>query len=185
MAVLARKNATYEDFYTIPENTIGEIIGGDLYAHPRPARKHVYAASALGSEVIPPYQFGRGGPGGRIILIEPEIGLDGNILVPDLAGWKEERYPDEEDTNWISVAPDWVCEVLSPSTAQVDKIRKMPVYAQSGVTYIWLIDPVIRTLDAFRLESGRWMLLGSCGEDDRVRMEPFQEIEINLGDLWR
>jgi Uma2 family endonuclease len=185
MAELARKNATYEDLYAIPENTIGEIIDGDLYAHPRPTRKHIYAASTLGGKLAPPYQFGDRGPGGWIILVEPEIGFDGNILVPDLAGWKEERYPDEEDTNWISVAPDWVCEILSPSTAQVDKIRKMPVYAQSMVGYIWLIDPIIKTLDAFRLESGKWMLLGSHGEDDRVRMEPFEEIEINLGDLWR
>ena len=185
MAELASKNATYEDLCAIPENTTGEIIDGDLYAHPRPTRKHIYAASALDKR-LGPYQFGNGeGPGGWIILVEPEIGFDGNILVPDLAGWKDERYPDEEDANWISVAPDWVCEVLSPSTAQVDKIRKMPVYAQSAVGYVWLIDPAIKTLDAFRLEFGRWMLLGSHGEDDRIRMEPFEEIEINLGDLWR
>jgi Uma2 family endonuclease len=186
MAELARKNAVYEDLYTIPENMTGEIIDGDLYAHPRPARRHIYAASALGVRVSAPYQFGDGGgPGGWIILYEPEIGLGGSILVPDFAGWKRERYPDDEGTSWISIAPDWVCEVISLSTARVDKVRKMPIYARNGVAYAWLVDPVLKTLDAFRLEAGRWMLLGSHGENDCVRVEPFQELELNLGDLWR
>ncbi len=132
-----------------------------------------------------PYQFGReGGPGGWIFAIEPEIGLGEDILVPGLAGWKRERFPVEEDHNWISVAPDWVCEILSPGTFRSDKVKKMALYANHGVRHIWLIDPVAATMDAFRLESGRWSLLGSFAENDRVRVEPFQEIEINLGDLW-
>ncbi len=185
MSELAKKKATYEDLYSVPENMTGEIIDGELIATPRPSRKHALAASVLGSEIIPSYYLGRsGGPGGWIIIVEPEIGLGEHTMVPDLAGWKRERFPIEEDHNWISVAPDWVCEILSPNTLRTDKIKKMPIYARHGVGHIWLIDPVAMTMDAFRLESGRWSLLASFSENDKVRIEPFHEIEINLGDLW-
>jgi Uma2 family endonuclease len=117
-------------------------------------------------------------------LIEPEIALGENILVPDLAGWRQERFPESEPHNWISVTPDWICEVLSPTTAKTDKADKMPVYAKHGVSHLWLVDPIARTLDVFRLESGRWMLLGVYGGDDKVRAEPFDAIEIALADLW-
>jgi Uma2 family endonuclease len=185
MAELARKMVTYEDLYSIPENTTGQIIDGELIVNPRPSRKHVHTASALGGEVMPPYHFGRsGGPGGWVILDEPEIKLGQNIVVPDLAGWKRERFPATEETNWISIPPDWVCEVLSPSTLRVDKIRKMPIYAQNGVQYFWLIDPLAKTLDIYRLESGRWAVAGFFFDDDKVRAEPFQELEIELSNLW-
>lgn len=185
MAELAKKKATYEDLYAIPENMIGEIIDGELIVTPRPSRKHVYATSALDKRLGSPYQFGEGGgPGGWIILVEPEIKLDEDIVVPDLAAWKRESFPRLEETNWISVAPNWVCEILSPSTFRNDKVKKMPLYGRHAVDHIWLIDPLVKTMDAFRLESGRWFLLGSYAENDKVRVEPFQEIEIDLGDLW-
>jgi Uma2 family endonuclease len=184
MADPARKEATYEDLFDIPENMTGEIIDGELIVTPRPSRKHTSAASSLGFEIGPPYQLGRGGPGGWIIILEPEIALGGSILVPDLAGWKQERFPESEETNWISVAPDWICEILSPSTLRLDKIKKMPIYAQHGVAYFWVIDPTSRTLDVYRLESGKWMVLGAFIQDDKVRAEPFQEIELDLGNLW-
>jgi len=185
MSELAKKKATYEDLYSIPENMTGEIINGELIVTPRPSRKHVRTAIVLGNKIGSPYDFGEGGgPGGWIFLIEPEIGLGEHTMVPDLAGWKRERFPIEEDHNWISAAPDWVCEILSPNTLRTDKVKKMPIYAHHGVGHIWLIDPVAMTMDAFRLESGRWSLLASFSENDKVRAEPFQEIEINLGDLW-
>lgn len=185
MSEPARTLATYEDLCSIPENMTGEIIDGELIVTPRPTRKHAFAASVLGGEVVPPYHLGRGGgPGGWIIITEPEIGLGENTLVPDLAGWKRERFPVEEPHNWISVAPDWVCEVLSSSTFRTDKVKKMPIYARHGVGHVWLVDPVAMTLDTFGLESGRWVLLASFAENDKVRVEPFEEIEIQLGDLW-
>lgn len=184
MPEIAKRYATYEDLYTIPENAIGEIIEGDLYTHPRPARGHVWISSRLGHKIGPPYDFGDGGPGGWVILDEPEIGLGGSILVPDLTGWRKERFPREEETNWISVAPDWVCEILSPSTVQVDLIRKMPIYAESDVKYAWIIDPALKTLNAFRNESGKWIPIGSFKVDEHVQVEPFHEIAINLADLW-
>ncbi len=116
--------------------------------------------------------------------MEPEIGLGEHTMVPDLAGWKRRRFPVEEDHNWISVAPDWVCEVLSPNTFRTDKVKKMPIYAQHGVGHIWLIDPVVMAMDTFSLDGGKWVLTGSFTENDKVRAEPFPEIEINLEDLW-
>lgn len=182
----AKKVVTYSDLYDIPANTTGEIINGELIVTPRPSRKHVYATSALDKRIGPPYQFGEGGgPGGWIILIEPEIGFGENILVPDLAGWKEERYPQEEPHNWISVAPDWVCEVVSPATQRIDKIEKMPIYARHEVPYLWLINPVAKTLDVFRLKAGEWVVSGLYAEGAKMRAEPFIEIEINLDDLWQ
>ena len=185
MSELAKRKATYQDLYKIPDNATGEIIDGEIIVTPRPSRKHVICTTALGAAVTAPYQFGQGnGPGGWIFAIEPEIGLGEQIMVPDLAGWKRERFPVEEDHNWISAVPDWVCEILSPSTFRTDKVKKMPVYAHHGVGHIWLIDPVAMTMDVFRLESGKWVLLVSFAENDKLRAEPFQEIEIDLEALW-
>ena len=180
----AKKSARYEDLYHIPENMVGEIIDGELYVHPRPSMKHSNVVSGLQDELGPPYRRGRGGPGGWVILFEPELRLGENTLVPDLAGWKKERLPAPPKTNWCDIAPDWVCEVLSPSTIRMDKTRKMPAYAQHNVSHLWLVDPRAKTLDVFRLESKRWLLVSSHAEDDLVRAEPFREIEISLADLW-
>lgn len=184
MPETAEKTASYDDLYTIPENMIGEIIAGELVATPRPSRRHSSTIARITSNILPPFEYGRGGPGGWIILVEPEIALGENIVVPDLAGWREARFVWEEEQNPISVPPDWVCEVLSPQTARLDRVKKMPVYAAQGVSYLWLLDPQVLTLEAYRLESGRWTLLGSYAENDLVRVEPFQEIEIKLGELW-
>jgi Uma2 family endonuclease len=185
MAEPANKEATYSDLFDIPENMTGEIINGELIAAPRPSRRHVYASTSLGGKLTPPYQFGEAnGPGGWIIIIEPEVGLGRNILVPDLAGWKRERFPVAEDHNWISTPPDWVCEVLSPGTAKIDKTGKMSIYAQHTVPYLWFIDPLAKTLDAFRLENGKWVVVGLFVGSDTIRIAPFEEAEIDLNALW-
>ncbi|MGO9313315.1 MAG: Uma2 family endonuclease [Syntrophobacteraceae bacterium] len=170
MAEMSKKMATYEDLYGVPDNMIGEIIGGELIVTPRPSRRHGYTTFALGNEIGPSYQFGRsGGHGGWVFIFEPEIGLEGHVLVADLAGWKEERYPDEESHNWISVAPDWICEVLSPNTLKIDKMEKMPIYARHGVPYLWLIDPIAKTLDVYRLKAGEWIVAALYVEGAKVR----------------
>ncbi len=179
------KIATYDDLYSIPENMTGEIINGELIVTPRPSRKHNYMASTLGTEISYPYQLGRGGgPGGWVILDEPEVAFGSDILDPDLAGWKKERFPREEPHNWIGVIPDWVCEVFSPRTALRDRTVKKAIYGEYGVGHLWLVDPVHMILEAFRLENGQWISLGVFGEKQKVRLEPFQEIEIDLSDLW-
>jgi Uma2 family endonuclease len=185
MPELARKKVTYDDLYDIPENMTGQIIDGEMIVTPRPSARHSHAASTLGGEVVPPYRFGRsGGPGGWIILYEQELMFGEHLLVPDFSGWRKERFPGVPQENWISVPPDWVCEILSPGTARVDRVRKMPIYARNEIPFLWLIDPTAQTLEAYRLEAGKWLLLGAFAENDKFRAEPFQEIEMDLGNFW-
>ena len=185
MTKAAKREAIYEDLQGVPEGTVGEIINGELIVTPRPSRKHGFSAYALGGELLPPYQFGRGGgPGGWVIIGEPEVKFGENYLLPDIAGWRRERFPEAEETNRISVSPDWIAEILSPSTVRVDRIKKMAIYAEHGVPYLWLIDPVAKTFEVFKLESGGWLLRSVFGEYDKVRVEPFADIEIDLKNLW-
>jgi Uma2 family endonuclease len=121
---------------------------------PRPASLHARAASSLGGELYGPFDRGRGGPGGWIILDEPELHLHGDMLVPDLAGWRRERMPELPDASAFELAPDWVFEVLSPSTAATDRAEKMPIYAREQVGQLWLVDPIAKTLEACHFESG-------------------------------
>ena len=184
LTLTAKKNVTERDLDALPETVVGEIIDGELYATPRPGGRHVVVASFLGSELVGPYSKGRGGPGGWWILDEPQVHLAAHIIVPDLAGWKRDRLPAVPEDHRFVVVPDWVCEILSSSTAGTDRMRKMPIYAQHGVKHAWLIHPVDRTLEVFRLDAGRWILAASYAGDQRASLEPFVEIMINLRDLW-
>ncbi|MDR3566965.1 MAG: Uma2 family endonuclease [Syntrophobacteraceae bacterium] len=185
MADLAGKKATYEDLFDIPENMTGEIINGKLIVTPRPSPKHMVSTSALGAKIVPRYQFGEGGgPGGWLIVFEVEVRLGENTIVPDLAGWRKERFPKKLETNWIEVAPDWICEVLSPRTALRDRTEKMKIYAEHRVGYVWLIDPLNMTLEVFELKSSALVPAGVFGAKAKARIEPFTEIIIDLADLW-
>lgn len=176
--------ARYEDLFDLPDNVIGQIVYGVLHTQPRPAGSHTKAASILGNDIGTPFQRGRGGPGGWWILDEPELHLGEHILVPDLAGWRRERMPEVPDVAYFELPPDWVCEVLSPSTARLDRIEKMAIHAQFEVRWVWLLDPLARTLETFSLEGNRWLLAGSYADDARVRAAPFDAIELELDALW-
>lgn len=181
----APRRATYQDVLDAPVDKVAELIDGVLHVSPRPAKPHTLAASVLGGELGQPFHRGRGGPGGWILLYEPELHVAADVIVPDLAGWRRERMPVlTTDEPYFSLAPDWICEVLSPATARLDRIDKLPRYARAEVRHAWLIDPIVRTLEVFRLEAGRWSLIGTFGEDARVRAEPFDAIELELGVLW-
>ena len=179
-----QRPARYEDLYALPDNVVGEIIAGELHTHPRPAPAHAVASSALGGELVSPFHRGRGGPGGWWILDEPELHLGEDVLVPDLAGWRRERMPELPETAWFEVVPDWVCEVLSPATARDDRMLKMPRYAARGVAYCWLVDPTARTLEAFRLQDGEWVLQASFVDEAEVAVEPFDAVPFELAALW-
>lgn len=168
----------------MPGNLVAEIINGTLVTMPRPASHHAWASSSLGGELHGPFMRGRGGPGGWILLDEPELHLHGDVLVPDLAGWRRARMPELPDAAAFELAPDWACEVLSPSTAATDRAEKMPIYARERVSNVWLVDPLARTLEACRLENGRWVILGTWRDDAKVRVEPFAELELDLAGLW-
>jgi Uma2 family endonuclease len=176
--------ATYEDLERLPDNLVAEIVNGELHASPRPAPPHARAGSIVGGRLTPAYDEARGGPGGWWILDEPELHLSGDVLVPDLAGWRRSRMPHLPTTAYFPVAPDWVCEILSPSTSSLDRKQKLAIYAREGVSHAWLIDPLARTLEELRLESGRWTILATHADTEVVRAEPFTEIEIELSALW-
>lgn len=176
--------ATYEDILELPANIVGEIINGHIETHPRPAPKHALAASSLGGELFFPFQKGKGGPGGWWIIDEPELHVDSHVLVPDLAGWRKEKMPSLPDTAWFDIIPDWVCEILSPSTAKVDRVEKMPIYAHLGISHFWLIDPQLQTLEVYELHNSQWVLLEIIDNDKLVSSAPFQDVSFSLSSLW-
>jgi Uma2 family endonuclease len=184
----APKRATNDDIVALPANYVGEILAGVLHATPRPALPHANVASGLGIEVGGPFHRGRGGPGGWIILDEPELHLgtepDVDVVVPDLAGWRRTRMDHVPATAFTTLAPDWICEVVSASTEAVDRGEKMTIYAREKVAHAWLVDPLIRTLEVFRLDGETWRMIKTWHDDVVVRAEPFDAIEIDLTGLW-
>ena len=182
----ARRHATYEDLCNAPEPLVAELIEGDLYTSPRPAVPHARVASALGQDLrsfdqppgIP------GAPGGWWILDEPELHFGADVLVPDLAGWRRERLPALPDAPAFTLAPDWVCEVVSPTTGALDRTRKMPLYAREQIAHLWLVDPHTRTLEVYRLEGARWIVASMHGGAETVRAEPFEAVELDMRRWW-
>lgn len=178
------RDATYEDLRRIPDSMVAEMAGGELYAFPRPALPHAHLASVLGGVLLQPFHMGRGGPGGWILLFEPELHFSRDVVVPDWAGWRRTRLPAVPRAPWLTLAPDWVCELLSPSTADFDRTRKLDIYAREGVPWTWLIDPSDRSLEVLVLTSGSWSTVGTYTGSAVVRVEPFSEVELDLGSLW-
>jgi len=173
MAAPKPRRATYQDLSDVPEHELAEIIDGELVVSPRPAPRHALAASAVLEELGPPFKRGRGGPGGWMILLEPELRLGDDVLVPDLGGWRVERLgPSPTDQTYLTAVPDWVAEVLSPSTERIDRSQKLAIYARAGVRHTWLVHPVHRTLEVMRLHEGAWLLVAVYRDDQRVRVAP-------------
>lgn len=182
---MAKKPVPYQAIVDLPEWKVGEIIDGELVVSPRPASRHALGSSALGAELIGPFQLGRGGPGGWWIVDEPELHWkNGEVLVPDLAGWRRERMPEFPDVPYFTLAPDWICEVLSPSTEQVDRGKKLRIYAREGVEHVWLLNPKVKTLEILKRARRKWTVIGVHAADARVRAEPFEAIELDLLNLW-
>lgn len=182
----ARRQATYEDLLQVPDILIAEIVAGELLTSPRPAFPHARAVSVVG-RALDPFDQRPGGPGGLggwWILFEPELHLGADILVPDLAGWRRERMPVLENVAYSEQAPDWVCEVVSPTTARLDRVRKMPIYAREQVSHLWLVDPLMRTLEVYRLEGQRWVVVSTHGGAEGVRAEPFEALELDMSRWW-
>jgi len=184
MKAFKKRPATLDDLRGVPETMIAELVDGELMASPRPSTSHSNVAGGLTAELRDPFQSGAGGPGGWWILYEPELHLTGDVLVPDFAGWRRERLPQMPDAPFLEQPPDWICEILSPSTAGFDRVRKMPVYLRERVEHVWLVDPAARTIEAFRLDGVRWLLVGNYAGTGRVRIEPFEARELDLSKLW-
>lgn len=176
--------ATYADIEALPPHVVGEIAFGVLHTHPRPSPRHGRATTRLGAELDGPFDRGRGGPGGWFFLIEPELHLGSHVLVPDIAGWKRERLPKLPDTAYIETSPDWVCEVLSPSTHRFDRTDKLTIYAEFGVKHCWYVDPIARTLEVFALQGDKWLLAATLKDADAVTAPPFEAHTFALDLLW-
>ncbi len=185
-ATRRRKAASYADILALPEHLVGEILDGDLFALPRPSPRHALAASGLGGALFE--TFGRPGggepPGGWWILDEPELHLGADILVPDIAGWRREKMASLPEKAYFDLAPDWACEVVSPATEAIDRGRKMEVYAREGMSSLWLVNPVHRTLESYRLVASRWTLLATFVGDQAVKAEPFAAVALDMSRWW-
>jgi Uma2 family endonuclease len=179
-----RRPANYDDVLAAPEHVVAEIVDGDLITSPRPRLRHASTTGALFHALYDPFHLGQAGAGGWWILFEPELHLRADVLVPDLAAWRREGLPHLPDAAWMSLAPDWVCEVLSPATSTIDRARKLPIYAREGVTHVWLVDPLARTTQILRREGAVWVIIQVISERDGLRAEPFGAVEIDARRLW-
>jgi Uma2 family endonuclease len=184
MAREQRKRATYADLQRLPEHLVGEILEGELVATPRPASPHAFAIGQVLFDLEGGFGRGTGGPGGWWIVPEPELHLGPDVVVPDLAGWRRERMPQYPSVAAFELPPDWVCEVLSPSTARHDRTAKARIYARERVAYVWHVDPLARTLQVMRLDGPTWSIIAAHADDERVRVDPFQAVEIDLARWW-
>jgi Uma2 family endonuclease len=182
--------ATYEDVVNAKPDLVAEILGGELVLTPRPAPMHALAGGRLFATLSAPFVDAMGGPGGWVMLPEPELhfatrGLE--VLVPDVAGWRRERLTTMPQTPAIHVAPDWVCEILSPSTEKIDRTRKMDVYAREQVGHLWFLDPRQRQLEAYALVGGTWESAGNWADPEGagIRAAPFEAVSLDLAKLWK
>ncbi len=186
MPSAAKKLATYKDVLAAPAHQIAQLVCGELVLQPRPASGHARAGTRLTGELDG--RFGDdgsiGGPGGWLILFEPELHLGAHVLVPDIAGWRRERMPVMPDAAYFELPPDFCCEILSPSTARLDRGQKLPIYAEHGVAHVWLVDPAAQTLEVLALEGESYLLLGAHGADDVITAPPFEAAELRLAPLW-
>jgi Uma2 family endonuclease len=183
----AQRRATYDDLLAVPDHLVAEIVDGELIVSLRPAARHSRAGSAIGSVLFDRFDGppgARDAPGGWCILDEPELHLGPDVLVPDIAGWRRERMPSVPDVAAFTLAPDWVCEVVSPRTASLDRSRKMPIYAREGVRHLWIVDPRVRTLEVYRLEEGRWLVVNTYAGTEPVRAEPFAALALDVRRWW-
>ena len=184
MGTAAKRRATYADLVDVPDRLVAEIVAGELVTSPRPGARHARSASRLGDCLGGPFDRGAGGPGGWVILGEPELHLGTDALVSDLAGWRRERMPELPDVAAFELAPDWVCEVLSPSTEAHDRAAKMPAYAREGVMWAWLVNPSNQTVEVFRLHDGAWLLHETHRGAAAAAIPPFDAVPLELALLW-
>jgi Uma2 family endonuclease len=176
--------ATWDDLLDVPEGFIGEIVAGEVVVSPRPANPHGNVTSDLGGLLAGPFRFGVNGPGGWVIVDEPRIRFGEDIRVPDLAGWRRERYSGPA-AGPLTVIPDWICEVISPSTESEDRGPKRDLYRRAGVRHLWLISWIGRTIEVFRGTTEGWLNVDTFSGDTRARIAPFDAVELDLSLLWQ
>jgi len=183
--VAKQKQAGYEDVLAAPAHMVAEVLNGEVVLSPRPAYRHANATSAILAGVFPyARRSGDDGPSGWWILVEPELHFGRQIMVPDLAGWRRERLPEIPDVAYLDIAPDWVCEVASPSTRRIDRMVKSGLYLEHGVAWMWLVTPTEELVEVFRAHEGQWLLAATAVGPEPARLPPFDAIELDIGRWW-
>jgi Uma2 family endonuclease len=176
-------NAIYNDLERLPENVVGEIIDGELHAHPRPSPRHALAASAIGGMIGNRYHWGSAS-GGWWILDEPELRFGDNVVVPDIAGWRRQTMPELPESNQFKIRPDWVCEVLSASTVMLDRNRKLPLYVNEGVGHVWLVDPTLHVVEIYQPSISHTDPIMTIVGKVVLNAPPFEDTGIDLGQVF-
>lgn len=184
MPLTKTRPATYADIEALPPHVVGEILFGVLHARPRPAPRHAIAAGLLQSELIFSFDRGNRGPSGWIFIVEPELHLGPHVVVPDIGGWRRERLTPFPETAFIETPPDWIAEILSPSTQAIDRTDKLAVYAAAGVSNCWYVDPIAKTLEVLALTGGKWLLAATFKDADPISAPPFEAHTFPLDALW-
>jgi Uma2 family endonuclease len=181
---LARKLATYEDTLAYPEGTRTEILAGEILVQPGPSNEHQYFQAGMSRRVGGPFGSDRT-PGGWWILPDVDVRFTlHDVVRPDHSGWRRTRLASPFGKRPIDVIPDWICEILSPSNFRHDRGRKSDLYAAHGVGHLWIVDPLERLLEAYALQSGRWLRLAAYDDTVTARIPPFEAIELDVGELF-
>jgi Uma2 family endonuclease len=184
MIAPAKRNATYDDLLAVPPHLTAEIIFGSLYTHPKPAAPHANTQFSLGGELSGPFQKGRGGPGGWWFMTEAELHLGPHVVAPDVSAWRKERMLHLPSTAYVTLPPDWVCEIISPSTESIDRGPKRRISATYSVGHLWHLHPVARYLEVYALREKQWVHIETFQDGEEVRAPPFDAVAFQLSDLW-
>lgn len=189
------RRATYDDLLAVPGHLTAELIDGVVYAMARPRVRHAASSSAMGVHLGAAFGLRRpiGGPGGWVLLDEPELHLGALlgtssptdlVLAPDMAGWRRERLPEAPDAAALELAPDWICEIISPSTAGHDRITKMEWYGRVGVPWAWIVDADARSIEVYHHDGSNWVFLGGVVGQTPSRIQPFDAVEFDISEWW-
>lgn len=174
-----RNSASAEDaFANAPSNLRAELLHGTVLMAPAPAPLHQVHVAELLRRLSGYDRRGRGptDPGGWLIVPDPEVDLGEapDKFRPDVAGWRFERATFSLREPAITVAPDWVCEVLSPSTETIDRAIKAPLYASYGVEWLWLIDPEDCSIEVFHNDRGTFRPTHTFRASSAGSLPPFE-----------
>lgn len=188
MAKTARTPANLDDFLSIPDNErFHELRGGELIQKAEPTAEHGDAQAGVVATVRGPFQRrpGSGGPGGWWIATEVEVLLDtGEVVRPDVLGWRRETCPTRPTGTPVKDRPDWVCEVVSPRNANDDTVKKLRLYHRVAVPHYWIVDPRDATLTVFRWSVDGYVTVLRAERSEIVRAEPFEAVLLEVGTLF-
>ncbi len=186
MADAALKIATYADLLALGDGVHAEIVAGELVIHAAPGVAHGFSALGLGGDLLFAFQRGRGGPGGWWILGEVDVALPiGDVVRPDLAGWRITTMPTLPQTRPVEIRPDWICEVLSPSNAAYDEGEKLALYHAAGVEWVWHVDPERRLVRVYAYDPRGYIVSATIGGDtESASLAPFEAVPFCVRDWF-